>query len=223
MAMMMWHVDLNYCWYPGCQGEFLPSLSFIFKPTQIMSTYHLHVYPNQPSPALNRTGKSALIERGLEEPAQKMGIAFAGGKFDLNKTALPLSAFSTAMGNLTEFIMENKHQEKIKDDIKKTLNADDINNLLSVVPGCWELFDIEENRDGRRTSVGGKEAVQRLQYAVRRLLKVICSNLRGVVLFIDDLQWSDAATIEMLNSVIMDRNIPSLLVVGAYRKDEVSE
>jgi len=47
--------------------------------------------------------------------------------------------------------------------------------------------------------------------------------LKGVVLFIDDLQWSDTATLELLKSVVSDGEIPSLLIVGAYREDEVPD
>ena len=39
-------------------------------------------------------------------------------------------------------------------------------------------------------SVVGKEAIARLQYAIRTLVKIICTHLKGVVLFIDDLQVS---------------------------------
>jgi len=69
----------------------------------------------------------------------------------------------------------------------------------------------------------GKESISRVHYAIRRLLKVICSYLKGMVLFIDDLQWSDIATLELLKSIVLDREIPSLLIVGAYREDEVPE
>lgn len=40
-------------------------------------------------------GKSALVTRGLKEPAEKRGMAFVKGKFDLNNNALPYSAFGT--------------------------------------------------------------------------------------------------------------------------------
>jgi len=42
-------------------------------------------------------------------------------------------------------------------------------------------------------------------------------------LFIDDLQWSDKATLELLRSIVLDKEIPSLLIVGAYREDEVPD
>ena len=71
--------------------------------------------------------------------------------------------------------------------------------------------------------VAGKEAISRIHYTVRRLLKIICSHLKGVVLFIDDMHWSDKATLELLRSIVLDGEIPNLLIVGAYREDEVPE
>ena len=62
------------------------------------------------------------------------------------------------------------------------------------------------------------------QYAIRLLLKIICTNLKfGLVLFLDDLQWSDIATLDLLKSICLDGDIPRLLLVGAYRSDEVPE
>ena len=73
-------------------------------------------------------------------------------------------------------------------------------------------------------TLAGKESISRMHYAVRRLLKIICSHLKGVVvLFIDDLQWGDTATLDLLKSIVLDGDIPSLLIVGAYREDEVPE
>lgn len=239
----------------------------------------------------HRSGKSALAKKGIEEPAQKMGIAFARGKFDLNKSsALPLSAFSAAMSSLTRYVMTsniiNKKAQTIRDEIKATIREADLIRLFNIMPSCQELFNIEDGNDneslssideedvdlellrtsserltslmtppsipsllrkslpipiqedsieiemGGRASTnhqrlpsfsGGKAAVQRLQYSIRLFLKAICKHLKGVVLFLDDLQWSDMTTIELLKSLIMDKDIPSLLVVGAYRDDEVSE
>ena len=54
---------------------------------------------------MSGTGKSALVMRGLRDPAQKMGIAFARGKFDQNNTARPFSAVVDALSSLTKYIM----------------------------------------------------------------------------------------------------------------------
>ncbi|KAL9182984.1 hypothetical protein ACHAXT_004263 [Thalassiosira profunda] len=171
-------------------------------------------------------GKSALVARGLKTPAEKMGVAFASGKFDLNKNALPFSAFAGALSELTKHVMAQKNAAKIKADIKEEL-GDDALIIRGSIQGCGELFssdETESNPQQEDLGGGGKEAVNRLQYAIRRLMKIVCTNLEGgVVLFIDDLQWADASSLDLLQSLMQDKEIPSFLIVGAYRDDEVSE
>lgn len=227
-----------------------------------------------------RTGKSALVMRGIREPARKMGLAFAGGKFDLNRSAsVPLSAFAEAAASLAQSLADGDGDalSRVRRDVDDEFP--DVNDkvlLAGALPGCEGLLFPQHGHGGsclsaiaesllshdsilgpesflsqtaipekapRRWSagslrsvastmsrlavgsysvVGGKDTVMRLQYAIRRLLRAICKNLKGVVLFIDDLQWSDVATIELLKSIALDRDIPSLLLVGAYRADEVS-
>lgn len=144
------------------------------------------------------TGKSALVARGLSEPAKRMGIAFAGGKFDLNKAAhLPLSAFSTAMSTLTKHVIESEQREKITNEIKREFSEEDLEMIAGTLPGCRGLLgrqlhvSVMERGENTRSSMcmqSGKEVIKRQQYAIGRLLRIICMNLKGVVLFIDDLQ-----------------------------------
>ena len=197
------------------------------------------------------TGKSALIKKGLAEPASRFGFAFAKGKFD-QKLQHPLSAFSDAMTNLRRHIQKRNCAELIREEIQNEFDGERREQLRRVLPGCAYLFgpSIDKRRSSasailsqaqverddmswsttsslssRRNNavVVGEEAVSITHYAVRRLLKIICSHLKGVILFIDDLQWSDKATLDILSSIVLDKEIPSLMVVGAYREDEVNE
>ena len=197
------------------------------------------------------TGKSALINKGLAEPASRFGYAFAKGKFD-QKLRRPLSAFSDAMTNLRRYIQKSNCAALIREEIQNEFDGERLEQLRRVLPGCADLFgpsidikrrssapaiqslaEIEINDNMSCSSFGsskfhntvmvGEEAVSRTQYAIRRLLKIICSHLKGVILFIDDLQWSDKATLDILNSIVLDKDIASLLIVGAYREDEVNE
>lgn len=55
-------------------------------------------------------------------------------------------------------------------------------------------------------------------------MKDVCSDFKsGVVMFIDDLQWSDYSLLDLLQSLLRDEEIPSLLLVGEYRDYEVAE
>ena len=136
-------------------------------------------------------GKSALVERGLERGAEKRGVAFAKGKFDLNNNALPYSAFAEALSKLAKYVAGQSNVAKIRADVHEALGEDDVAVVLEAMPGCEDFFDEDRKKQLRRSlifKIGGKEAVNRLQYAIRRLMKAVCSNVDGVVLFIDDLQ-----------------------------------
>ena len=166
-------------------------------------------------------GKSALVKRGLQDRAEKMGIAFVGGKFDLNKNALPYSAVADALSSLVTHALAKNNAEKLMSDIKEAL-GDDM-QVVTHAMGLDTLLSLD-TKNTQRSSIGGKEAANRLQYAVRRLMRAICSNVEaGVTLFIDDLQWADVASLELLLSLMQDEDISSLLIVGAYRDNEVSD
>ncbi len=190
------------------------------------------------------TGKSALIHKGLGEYATNRGYSFASGKFDA-KLFRPLSAFSDAMASLAKCIAVVENNEKggssvttlIRDKIRREFDEEDVEQLRRVLPGCSELLGslrpslcltgsavlLKTASSSRLDLFAGKESISQTHYAIRRLLKIICSNLKGVILFIDDLQWSDVATLDLLKSIILDGEIPNLLIVGAYREDEVPE
>ena len=120
-------------------------------------------------------GKTALITRGLERPAKKKGIAFVRGKFDLNNNALPYSAFADALSGLAKHVMHQKNVEKIKAEIREALGEDDMAVISNAMQGCEDFFTLDYSHKSKSTrfnKTGGKEAVNRMQYAVRRLIKV---------------------------------------------------
>ena len=198
-------------------------------------------------------GKSYLVNKAVQIPAVKRGIIFAMGKFDLNSYCqVPYSAFGQALADLSKQVaamMDNEKKKKIKLDIQNVLGNEDMEIIATSLPGCESFFSLivgeghKRRRSSNASSVGsvgssssihdqdqttpsstGREAINRLHYAIRRLMKAICSNLEeGCVIFIDDLQWGDSSSLDLLQSLLQDDDIPSLLMVGAYRCDEVSE
>ena len=187
------------------------------------------------------TGKSTLVMRGVKDPAEELGLTFATGKFDLNNSSMPLSAFVDAMVSLTNSVIGKDQGYKIQHDINEAFSEGDRLLLARALPGSEGLFPLQQEEIYRRrasaTDYGssesiayqqyqtlqcqGKVAIARLHYKIAKLLQIICTYLQGVVLFIDDLQWSDKATIDLLRS--LDGDFQSLLIIAAYRDDEVSE
>lgn len=121
--------------------------------------------------------------------------------------------------------MASENVSQILAAINDTLGEEDMQLIGQAMQGCKVLFSVRLVDNGRDSLIklgGGKEAVSRMQYAIRRLMKAICSHLR-VLIFIDDLQWADDASLDLLLSLQTDDEISSLLLVGAYRDNEVTD
>jgi predicted ATPase/CheY-like chemotaxis protein len=71
--------------------------------------------------------------------------------------------------------------------------------------------------------LGGVEFQNRFYYVFRRFLSVIAQKEHPLVVFLDDLQWIDAASIQLLTLILQDPDLAHLLVIGAYRDNEVDE
>src|SRR5712675_1825278 len=66
-----------------------------------------------------------------------------------------------------------------------------------------------------------QQAQGRLQLVFRRFLGVFARPEHPLALFLDDLQWLDAATLDMLADLLTQADVHQLLVIGAYRDNEV--
>ena len=69
--------------------------------------------------------------------------------------------------------------------------------------------------------LGPAEATNRFNRTIGQLLRALCANDNVVVLFLDDLQWADSATLNLLRVVLTDDEINRLFLIGAYRDNEV--
>ena len=67
-----------------------------------------------------------------------------------------------------------------------------------------------------------QEARARFQLVLRRLLGTFARPEHPLALFLDDLQWLDTATLDLLESLVTDPDLRHLLLIGAYRGNEVS-
>jgi len=84
---------------------------------------------------ISGTGKSSLVMKGVRDPAEKMGMKFVGGKFDLKNTSMPLSAFADAMASLTSLVTEGdmKMKKMIQDGINESFDDKDMTLIVKAV------------------------------------------------------------------------------------------
>eukprot|EP00566_Odontella_aurita_P003945 CAMPEP_0113548892 /NCGR_PEP_ID=MMETSP0015_2-20120614/13136_1 /TAXON_ID=2838 /ORGANISM="Odontella" /LENGTH=1244 /DNA_ID=CAMNT_0000449553 /DNA_START=102 /DNA_END=3833 /DNA_ORIENTATION=+ /assembly_acc=CAM_ASM_000160 len=165
------------------------------------------------------TGKSSLV-RKVECEYTGKGARFVSGKFDAMQQMQPLSAIMNALNEYCGLLANNTDQiNHNRTAIRNALGsegqvlADLIPNLRKILP------DVVDCTPSAR--VVGREAQHRLVFLVRMLLRSTCSRKHPVVLFLDDLQWADASSLELMRSLVTDSMLGHLLFIGSYRDNEV--
>ena len=70
--------------------------------------------------------------------------------------------------------------------------------------------------------VGGAETLNRFNYLFRKFVRALCTAAHPVVIFIDDMQWADSASLNLLHVLMTDPECGHFMLVCAYRENEVS-
>ena len=95
----------------------------------------------------------------------------------------------------------------------------EIGLLTNIAPVLEEAIEIP-TLAGAVYEQGNKEAKERLKYAFLQFFGVITRYFPHLVIVLDDLQWADVPSIELLHEIIDDRNI-HIMLIGIYRSNEV--
>jgi serine/threonine protein kinase len=162
-------------------------------------------------------GKTALVEE-IHRPVSENHGYFIKGKFDQYLRTTPYTAISQAFAEFVARILAepeknyNAWQERIQSAVG------DLGQVLTdVIPALEDLIGAQPEVP----QLGGHEAENRFNYVFIKFLLNVATEKHPLVLFIDDLQWIDAASLRLLKVIRSDFNRPGLLVIGAYRDNEV--
>ncbi|MDM8568015.1 AAA family ATPase [Thiotrichales bacterium HSG1] len=162
-------------------------------------------------------GKTAIVHE-VHKPMTKKNGYFAAGKFDQFQKNIPYSAITQAFNEFCRYLLlENSEtlanwQTKIKDAIGNNGQI-----IIDVVPDLELII----GKQPAVVKVGPTEAQNRFQIFFLNFVKVLCDKEHPFILFIDDLQWVDSASLSLLKNIMLDDEIQNLLIIGAYRDNEV--
>jgi len=162
-------------------------------------------------------GKSAVVHELHKSLLSRRGL-FASGKFDQYKRDVPYATVAQAFQSLIQPLLSKPEAElsKWRDDLIQAL-APNGSLLVDLVPELKLII-------GEQPPVAPlppQEAKTRSHLAFRRFLGVFARPEHPLGLFLDDLQWLDAATLDFLEDLLVQEHLAHLLVVGAYRDNEV--
>ncbi|MCV6639439.1 AAA family ATPase [Candidatus Albibeggiatoa sp. nov. NOAA] len=164
-------------------------------------------------------GKSALVNAVHLPMAEKQGY-FAAGKFDQYQRNTPYSAISQAFEDFCHYLLtETKQQLEIwKHNILSAIGQNG-QVLIDVIPALEYII----GKQPAVTTLNSQAAQNRFNLVFQRFLQVLCQAGHPVTLFIDDWQWADSASLNLLQLLLNDSELGYLLIIGAYRSNEVDE
>src|SRR5580692_7701559 len=161
-------------------------------------------------------GKSAVVHE-LHKALVPRGL-FASGKFDQYKRDIPYSTLVQAFQSLVRPLL-GKSEAELASWRGAFLEALHPNARLmtDLIPELKLII-------GNPPPVPELEPQQtqgRFQLVFRRFMGVFARPEHPLTLFLDDLQWLDAATLDLLEDLLIRPDLQHLMLIGAYRDNEV--
>ncbi|WP_437599377.1 AAA family ATPase [Sorangium sp. So ce590] len=164
-------------------------------------------------------GKSAVVSE-IHKPIAKQGGYFAAGKFDQFTRNVPYSAVIAALREIVRQIL-TESKEELADWRARILAAVAPNGrvIAEVIPEI-ELIVGEQPPV---PALGSMETRNRFNLTFRNFIGEIALKTRALVLFLDDLQWADTGSLNLISVLLEDADIRHLLLLGSYRDNEVDD
>jgi PAS domain S-box-containing protein len=162
-------------------------------------------------------GKSVLVQELYKPITQQCGY-FISGKFDQFKRNIPYSAVISAFKSLVrQLLTESEAQLALWRE--KLLAALGINGqvIIDVIPEVEQLVGAQPAVQPLEPT----EAQNRFNTVFKNFIQVFCQRSHPLVIFLDDLQWADSASLKLIELTMNDAHIEYLLLLGAYRDNEV--
>jgi len=162
-------------------------------------------------------GKSSVVNE-LQKPLVPPRGLFAMGKFDQYKRDIPYATLAQALQGVVRMILAGSESDiaRWRDAILSALGAHG-QLVVDLIP---EL-EIVIGPQPPVPELPPQDAQVRFQMVIQRFLEAFASAEHPLALFLDDLQWLDPATLKLLESLVTRRELQHILLVGAYRDNEV--
>jgi predicted ATPase/signal transduction histidine kinase len=169
-------------------------------------------------PGYSGVGKSSILNELYKHLIPRRGL-FASCKFDQSRRDIPYASLAQAFQTLIDQILANSDAE-----VSHWQNAlrEAVGSNGQLIVNLIPELEFVIGKQPPVPELAPQDAQNRFQLVFRRFLGVFARPERPLALFLDDLQWLDAATLELLEHLVTEREVRHLLLVGAYADNEVS-
>ena len=196
----------------------------------------------------NRAESSGNPARKCKRP-----FWFLAGKFEELQCADPFSAISQAFTGFCMYLLDGGKEtaqdlQRVRSDVKRAIGGQ-VGPLTTVIPLLQQVLELQgpgsshlnaRAAEGsstlsiskRRSSVVtsattsarvGENAWNSLKYLFVALVKAISKPDRPVIMFLDDLQWADGPSLDLMTALLTDNSLQYLMFLGSVRSTEVDD
>ncbi len=163
-------------------------------------------------------GKSVLVNE-IHKPITKQRGYFINGKFDQLQRDIPYAAITQAFQDLIRQLLSEP--ESILETWKEKILSALGNNgqiIIDIIPGLEKIIGKQPEVE----QLGAKETQNRFKLLFEKFIGVFSQKEHPLVIFLDDLQWANLPSLNLIEGLITNANQQYLLMIGAYRDNEVS-
>ncbi|MBW4485966.1 MAG: PAS domain S-box protein [Tildeniella torsiva UHER 1998/13D] len=163
-------------------------------------------------------GKTALVQE-LHKPVTANQGYFISGKFDQFGRNIPYSVIVNALQKLLQQLL-SEPDEQVEAWRSRLLTALGSNGqiIIDVIPEVELII----GKQSPIPEVGATEAQNRFNLTFQRFVRAFCAKEHPLVIFLDDLQWIDSATLKLIELILLDEQIQYLFLIGAYRDNKLT-
>ncbi|OJJ19283.1 hypothetical protein BKI52_20945 [marine bacterium AO1-C] len=162
-------------------------------------------------------GKSALVNEIHQPIAKKHGI-FVKGKYSQLQRDIPYYAITQAFQELCDYLLTLDEQTL---SVWQKLIQKSVGNNGQVLIELIPSLELVIGKQPEVEQVDALEAQNRFKLVVQDFIKAISTADHPLVLFLDDLQWADSASLNLIQLLMTDETNQYFLIIGAYRDNEV--
>ncbi|MCP8686466.1 AAA family ATPase [Marinobacterium sedimentorum] len=162
-------------------------------------------------------GKSSLVHE-LRQHVNACGGHFSSGKFDQFRRNRPyLGIYIALQGLIRQLLTESESRiDRWRDRLQQALGGQ-AEVLIKLVPELELILGPQPEVP----LLPPLEEQNRFSRLIRRMLGVLAGAGHPLLLFLDDLQWADPASLQLLENLVGSAQVPHLLLIGSYREQEV--
>ena len=163
-------------------------------------------------------GKTSLVQEIYKPITEKRGY-FLSGKFDQFQRNIPYSAVVIAFKQLVKQLLTESNEElhQWREKIAAAVGANG-QAIIDVIPNVELIIGKQQPL----VELGPTESENRFNLVFGNFIKTFCAKEHPLVIFLDDLQWADSASLKLIELMINDSSWQYLFLIGAYRDNEVT-